>query len=68
MARQVDAWQRAAQERGYQFAPESVFTDDGYTGTRWDRPALDRLRDLAAEGAFETVFVYAPDRLARHYA
>ena len=68
IASQVDALQQAEQERGYHFAPECVFTDDGYTGARLDRPALDRLRDLAAEGAFEAIFVYTPDRLARHYA
>jgi DNA invertase Pin-like site-specific DNA recombinase len=68
IASQVDALQQAAHERGYHLAPELLFTDEGYTGARLDRPALDRLRDLAAEGAFEAVFVYTPDRLARHYA
>ena len=38
------------------------------SGTRLDRPALDRLRDSAAEGAFEVILVTAPDRLARRYA
>src|SRR4029078_9545648 len=33
-----------------------------------DRPALDRLRDAAHEGEFETIGVYSPDRLARRYA
>src|SRR5262249_61583964 len=33
-----------------------------------DRPALDRLRDLAAKGAFEVILVTAPDRPARRYA
>ena len=27
-----------------------AFTDEGVSGARLDRPALDRLRDLAAEG------------------
>ncbi len=31
------------------------------------RPALDRLRDLAAEGLFEVVLCLSPDRLARQY-
>jgi Resolvase, N terminal domain len=62
IASQVDALQRAAQERGYHLAPELLFTDEGYTGARLDRPALDRLRDLAAEGAFEAVFVYTRRR------
>jgi site-specific DNA recombinase len=45
-----------------------VFTDDGYSGTRLDRPALDRLRDAAREGDIDVVAVYSPDRLARKYA
>jgi DNA invertase Pin-like site-specific DNA recombinase len=31
-------------------------------------PGLDRLRDAAAEGAFDVVAVYSTDRLARKYA
>jgi hypothetical protein len=41
------------------------FVDDGYSGSRLIRPALDRLRDQAATGAFG---VHSPDRLARRYA
>src|SRR3954465_966562 len=44
------------------------FTDEGYFGSRLDRPALDRLRDAAREGEFEVVAVYSPDRLARRSA
>jgi site-specific DNA recombinase len=54
--------------RGYQSTEADVFRDEGYSGTRLDRPALDRLRDLVAEGSYEVVLVLAPDRLARHYA
>ncbi len=32
------------------------------------RPGLERLRDRAAEGAFEVLLCHAPDRLARRYA
>jgi site-specific DNA recombinase len=45
-----------------------VFIDDGVSGARLDRPALDRLRDLAAEGAFKVLLGTVPDRLARRYA
>ena len=31
-------------------------------------PALDRLRDLAAVGAIDRIYVHSPDRLARNYA
>lgn len=65
---QLDALRRAAEERGLEPAPEFIFVDEGYSGARMDRPALDRLRDLAREGAFDTLLVYCPDRLARQYA
>jgi site-specific DNA recombinase len=68
VASQVDLLQQTAAARGYEVLPGNVFIDDGISGTRLDRPALERLRDLAAEGAFEVVLVTAPDRLARRYA
>jgi hypothetical protein len=38
--------------------------DDGFSGSRLDRPALDALRDAAADGELDAVFVYG---LARNY-
>ena len=49
---QVDLLCKAPATLGYNLSPTSVFLDEGVSGTRLDRPALDRLRDLAAEGAF----------------
>jgi DNA invertase Pin-like site-specific DNA recombinase len=37
-------------------------------GATLHRPALERLRDRAHEGAFEVLLCHAPDRLARRYA
>ena len=68
VASQVDLLHKAAAAAGYDIAPTSVFIDEGVSGARLDRPALDRLRDLAAEGAFEVLLVTVPDRLARRYA
>jgi site-specific DNA recombinase len=68
IASQLEALTQGAQHRGYQLPPDLLFIDDGYSGARLDRPALDRLRDLAAEGGVETVLVSSPDRLARNYA
>ena len=45
-----------------------VFEDEGYSGATLERPGLERVRDLAAEGQIQTVLVYAPDRLSRKYA
>src|SRR5271154_2245315 len=47
---------------------EWVFEDEGYSGATLERPGLERVRDLAAEGQIEAVLVYAPDRLSRKYA
>ena len=51
VASQVDLLQQTAAAHSYDALPGNVFIDDGVSGTRLDRPALDRLRDLAAEGA-----------------
>src|SRR5499426_1463915 len=67
IASQVDLLYQAAAASGCDIAPTSVFIDDGVSGARLDHPALDRLRDLAAEGAFEGLLVTVPDRLARRY-
>ena len=47
--------------------PEPLFLDNGVSGSRLDRPALDRRRDQARLGEFEAVLILAPDRLARRY-
>jgi site-specific DNA recombinase len=44
------------------------FLDDGYSGATLVRPALERLRDTAATGAIDRLYVHSPDRLARKYA
>jgi len=45
-----------------------IVEDDGYSGATLERPGLERVRDLAAEGQIQTVLVYSPDRLSRKYA
>ncbi len=55
-------------EDGLAVPPEHRFADDGYSGATLVRPALERLRDLAASGAVDRVYVHSPDRLARRYA
>jgi site-specific DNA recombinase len=44
------------------------FLDDGHSGSTLLRPALERLRDQAAAGALDRLYVLAPDRLARNFA
>ena len=45
-----------------------IFEDDGISGATLVRPALERLRDLAAQVHIDVLLCYAPDRLARKYA
>src|SRR5258705_4499787 len=68
IASQKAALLEHAQAQGFIVPPEWIFEDEGYSGTVLTRPALERLRDLAAEGQIETVLIYAPDRLSRRYA
>src|SRR5262245_26497553 len=48
--------------------PELRFLDDGVSGTILARPGLERLRDQAAAGAIDRVYMLDPDRLSRKYA
>ena len=68
IASQTTLLQEYARTHEYWVPPEWVFEDEAYSGGTLSRPALERLRDLAASGAVETVLVYAPDRLSRKYA
>src|SRR5467141_1285494 len=68
IASQLSALQDYAQTHEYTVPPEWVFADEGYSGSVLVRPALERLRDLIAEGAVETLLIYEPDRLSRKHA
>src|SRR5207302_8643893 len=57
-----------AEQLGLDVPPEWVFEDEGYSGATLIRPALERLRDLAAQVGVDVVLCYSPDRLARNYA
>jgi site-specific DNA recombinase len=56
------------QHQGWSLLPEHEYIDDGISGARLDRPALDRLRDAARRGELDAVVILSPDRLARNYA
>src|SRR5215813_9768006 len=65
---QLEALRGWAADHGHELEGQHVFIDEGYSGSRLDRPALDRLRDAARADEFDVVAVYSPDRLARRYA
>jgi len=64
---QVAAVENYARSQGYEIEPDHYFLDAGVSGTQIDRPRLNRLRDLAANGLFESVLCLEPDRLSRQY-
>ena len=65
---QVAAFSEHAHADGSPVPVERQSVDDGYSGATLVRPAMDRLRDLAAVGGVERIYVHSPDRLARNYA
>lgn len=54
---QTVALRELAEQRALLVAEELVFEDDGFSGASLQRPALERLRDRAFEGCFESCCV-----------
>lgn len=65
---QLQALRERVGEDGLKLDEEMCFIDDGYSGSTLVRPALERLRDQAAAGAVDRLYIHSPDRLARRYA
>ena len=65
---QADALRAHAANSRLEVPEEWVFLDEGHSGATLVRPALEALRDLAAQGCLDVVLVYSPDRLARKFA
>ena len=68
IASQTAALIEFAKSRSLEVPTEWVFEDEGFSGATLERPGLERVRDLAAEGQIQVVLAYAPDRLSRKYA
>jgi site-specific DNA recombinase len=68
IASQLEALKARVESDGQRLPADQVFIDDGYSGATLVRPALERLRDLAAAGGLDRVYVHSPDRRARRYA
>jgi site-specific DNA recombinase len=68
IASQTAALIEFAKTRSLEVPKEWVFEDEGYSGATLERPGLERVRDLAAEGQIQAVLAYSPDRLSRKYA
>jgi site-specific DNA recombinase len=68
VASQLEALKQRVEHDGLGLDPELCFIDEGWSGSTLIRPALERLRDQAAAGAIDRLYVHSPDRLARKYA
>jgi len=68
IASQTAALIEFAKSHDLEVPKEWVLEDDGFSGATLERPGLERVRDLAAEGHLQVVLAYAPDRLSRKYA
>ena len=62
IASQIAALKQRILDDGLHCDPELHFIDDGYSGGTLIRPALERLRDQAAAGAIDRLYVHSPDR------
>ena len=65
---QVEALEGRVREDGLDVEDSLRFIDEGQSGAVLVRPALERLRDQAAAGLIDRLYVHSPDRLARKYA
>ena len=65
---QVTQLRYRVERDGHQLLDEHILLDDGISGAYLERPALDRLRDLANARAIDLIYIHSPDRLARRYA
>src|ERR1700692_4928492 len=68
IASQTASLLKFAKSQDLEVPKEWVFEDDGYSGATLERPGLEGVRDLAAEGQIQVVLAYSPDRLSRKYA
>ena len=68
IASQTAALVEFANSHALEVPEQWVFEDDGFSGATLERPGLERVRDLVAEGQLQVVLAYAPDRLSRKYA
>jgi site-specific DNA recombinase len=65
---QIAALKERIQADGAQIVEDMCFVDAGVSGATLVRPQLERLRDAAALGTVDRLYILSPDRLARKYA
>ena len=68
IASQLEAVTQRVASDALECEPELCFIDDGYSGDILAHPGLERLRDQAAAGVIDRLYVFDPDRFSRKYA
>src|SRR5512142_2804681 len=68
IASQLEAIRERVASDGLECEPELCFVDDGYSGDILVRPGLERLRDQAAAGVIDRLYILVPYRISRKYA
>jgi site-specific DNA recombinase len=68
ITRQLAELRQRITEEGGSLDDEACFVDKGVSGVSLARPALQRLRERAARGDLDRLYVLAPDRLTRSSA
>ena len=63
IASQLEAVMQRIASDGLECDPELHFVDDGCSGYILARPGLERLRDQAAAGVIDRLYMLDPDRL-----
>ena len=68
IASQLEALTQRVASDALKCESDLCFVDDGYSGDILVRPGLERLRDQAAAGVIDRLYVLDPDRISRKYA
>lgn len=63
---QLEGCRHYVLSQGWEFRPDLVFTDDGWSGGTLDRPAMRQLRAAIKAGQVDCVVVLKIDRLSRN--
>lgn len=65
---QIEEVEKRIKDDGNILIDKYRFIDDGWSGSRLDRPALDNLRDAVKERKFDCLYIYDRDRLSRNFS
>lgn len=62
---QIEQCMKKAAELGFKSHQVEIFREEGFSGEDIERPELNRLREMVADGLISLVIVTHPDRLSR---